>query len=156
MLKSISAVGLVLISSGTISLSAQAASLGNIFGALAGRSGEMGHEKSVDNALVKVAAQINRQTPMAVDKSTRLDKVSTEPGQKLTYHYTLPGTTGSDIKSADFQKLISPSLTTRVCGSPEMQKFLRSGVTIAYLYRDKDGKPIGGAKVAPLDCSSRS
>lgn len=134
---------------------AQAASVGNFFGALAGRTGEAGQERSIDEALRKVSAQMNRKVPMNVDKATRLDKVSSEPGHQLIYHYTLLETSSNDIKSAEFTSQINPSLTQRVCGSSEMQVFLQNGVTLTFLYRGNDGKPLGGAKIGTPDCNTR-
>lgn len=134
---------------------AQAIGMGNFFGAMAGRSGEMGQDRSIDEALRKVSAQMNRKVPMNVDRATRLDKVSSEPGHQLIYHYTLLETSSKDIKSAEFTSQINPSLTQRVCGSSEMQVFLQNGVTLTFLYRGSDGKPLGGAKIATPDCASR-
>jgi hypothetical protein len=126
---------------------------GNVFGAMAARTGGMGGERGIDEALVKVSNQMNRKMPMEIDASTRLDKVSSEPGHKLVYHYTLLKASSADIKTVQFATLIKPSLTTRVCGSPEMQGFLKNGVTITYLYRGSDGKPMGGTDVKQLDCA---
>ncbi|MGI4849134.1 MAG: hypothetical protein ACRYGK_13490 [Janthinobacterium lividum] len=139
---------------GSIS-SAQAIGVGNFFGALAGRPGEIGQARSIDDTLLKVSAQMNRKVPMNIDKSTRLDKVSSEPGQQLTYHYTLLGTSSADLKVADFSSMINSPLIARVCSSSEMQIFLQNGVTVKYLYRGSDGKPLGGAKVTTQDCSTR-
>jgi hypothetical protein len=128
----------------------------NIFGALIGRSGSLGNDASVDDALVKVSAQMNKKMPIAVDQDTRLDSVSAEPGKHLTYHYTLVSVSSSDVDQAKFNKLIKPQLKTRLCESVEMKKFLKNGVTISYLYRGNDGHLIGGAEFSPSDCISRA
>jgi hypothetical protein len=134
----------------------QAAGIGNIFNALVSRSGTLGQEASVDQALVKVSAQMNRRMPVEVDKDTRLDKVSAEPGQQLTYHYTLTSIRSSEVNADEFQRLAKPQLKTRLCNSREMQNFLKSGVTVSYAYRGNDGRGIGQVKFAPSECGYKS
>ncbi len=140
----------------SINFSVQAASIGNIFGALMGRSSSPELETTVDEALVSVSSQINKNMPVLVDKETRLDRVSAEPGQQFIYHYTLLSISKKDISSDEFYKLIKPQLKSRLCGSTEMQKFLKSGVTVSYLYRGSDGHALGGVTFVPSDCGYKS
>ena len=149
-----------------IGFEAQAAGLGdifganifgaNVFGALIGPSGSLGQEASVDDALAKVSAQMNKKMPIAVDQDTRLDRVSAEPGRHFTYHYTLVSLRRSDVDQANFDTLVKPQLKTRLCESVEMKNFLKNGVTISYLYRGSDGHLIGGAEFSPSDCNYKS
>jgi len=135
---------------------AEAVGVGDMFGALMGRSGAMGNESTVDEALARVTSQINKNTPMAVDKETRLDKVTAEPGARLVYHYTLVRISSTDVNSVAFQNAIKPQLQSRLCSSPEMQNFLKSGVKISYLYRGSDGRPLGGVGFVPNDCGYKA
>lgn len=139
-----------------ISFTAQAAGIGNIFGALMGRSGSPGQETTVDEALVKVSSQINKKMPILVDNETRLDRVSAEPGPQFIYHYTLLSVSSKDVNSEEFYKLAKPQLKSRLCGNTEMQSFLKSGVSISYMYRGSDGRAIGGVKFAPSECGYKS
>lgn len=134
------------------SLVANAAGIGNLFGVLMGKSGVSEADAAVDNVLIKVSAQMNKTLPVAVDNDTRLDSVSAVPGQHFIYHYTLVALNGNDVNADSFHDLVRPQLKSRLCDSSEMQKFLRNGVTISYLYKGKDGQPIGSAKFAPSDC----
>lgn len=135
---------------------AHAAGMGNIFGALMGKSGAIESETGVDNVLVKMSSQINKKLPMAVDNDTRLDNVSAVPGRQFIYHYTLVGLNGADVSKDSFEMLFKPKLKSRLCESAEMKNFLKNGVTISYLYKGKDGQPIGGAKFAPSECGYKS
>jgi hypothetical protein len=129
-----------------------AAGMGNIFGMLMGKSGAQESEMGIDNVLAKVSAQMNRNLPMAVDNDTRLDSVSAVPGSHFIYHYTLIALNSSDVNTNSFDKLVKPQLKSRLCDSAEMRNFLKNGVSISYLYKGKDGQPIGGAKFAPSEC----
>jgi hypothetical protein len=136
----------------TFGTASHAAGMGNIFGALLGKSGALESETGVDNVLVKVTSQMNKKLPMAVDKDTRLDSVSAVPGRQFIYHYTLVSVSSTDVSADNFDKLVKPQLKSRLCSSAEMQNFLKNGVTISYLYKGKDGQPIGSAKFAPSEC----
>ncbi|OGB23442.1 MAG: hypothetical protein A3I66_01915 [Burkholderiales bacterium RIFCSPLOWO2_02_FULL_57_36] len=143
---------ILLVSLFSVSLFVQAAGIGNIFGALMGKSGSLESETTVDNVLTKVSAQMNGKLPIAIDSDTRLDSISAVPGRHLIYHYTLVTLNGDDVKAESFHNLARPQLKNRLCDSAEMQNFLKNGVTISYLYKGKDGQPIGGAKFVPSDC----
>jgi hypothetical protein len=132
----------------------QAAGIGDVLGALIGKSGAADHEIAVDDVLAKVSTQINKKLPTAVDSDTRLDKVTSEPGRHFIYHYTVLGSHSDDINPESFDKAIRPQLKSRLCNSAEMQNFLKSDVTISYLYKDKNGQPIGNAKFAPSECDN--
>lgn len=129
-----------------------ASGMGNIFGSLMGRSGSVESETGVDNVLVKAASQINKKLPMNVDENTRLDSVSAVPGRQFIYHYTLVTLNSTDVSADKFDSVVKPQLKNRLCESADMQNFLKNGVTISYLYKGKDGQPIGGAKFAPSEC----
>jgi hypothetical protein len=135
---------------------AQAVGIGDFFGNLMGRSGSQGRGITVDETLVKMSVQMNKKMPMTVDKETRLDRVSAEPGQHFIYHYTLTGLRSADINTGEFPKALKPQLKSRLCESAEMQNFLRNGVTISYMYRSSDGRPIGGIKFAPNECDTKT
>jgi hypothetical protein len=146
-------IGFILLASaGT----ACAQGLANLFGAMASRSGGMVSDNSLDHTLLRVAAELNKSTPVAVDKDTRLDRISVEPGNHLTYHYTLIRVSSNRASSDAFRRVAQPQLKTRVCESPEMQRFLKSGVTIAHRYRGSDGGVIGNSEVKPAECIAQS
>lgn len=137
-------------------MQAQAVGMVNVFGAMMGRSGTMENESSVDQALSKIAAHASKKTPMAVDDETRLDRVVAEPGQHLTYHYTLTKMPSARITPAAFLQIAEPRLKARLCESIEMRGFLKNGVNISYLYRGNDGGTIGNVNFAPSDCGYKS
>lgn len=130
------------------SLEAYALGVGSLFTQLATQSGTQGSGSSVDDVLRQLTAEINTKMPMNVDGSTRLDKVSTEPGRRFIYHYTVI----ADSKTIDFKQALKPQLKNQLCSSAEAQKFLKNGVSVSYQYQDKDGRELGGAEFTPSDC----
>jgi hypothetical protein len=139
----------------TCMLPAQAIGLGNVFGALMGRSGDIGHgDADIDEALLKISAHMNRKTPMSVDARTRLDRVSAEPGKHLTYHYTLLDVRSDQVTPNDFRDKVTGPMKSRLCSAAGMKGFLRNGVSISYVYQGSDGKPIGGVSFPPDSCNA--
>jgi hypothetical protein len=126
------------------------------FSSLIGRSGAPADDMTVEQALDRVANQINKNLPLEVDKHTRLDKVTHEARKQLTYHYTIVTLRSADVNKADFEKAMQPQLKKKLCESNEMKNFLKNGVSIAYSYRGSDAQPVGNFKYAPSDCGYKT
>lgn len=132
--------------------------IGEIFGALIGSAVGKAVGKStagaisVEQALIKVCDQINKQLPMAVDKETRWDNMTPGPGRRLTYSYTFVNTAARDVDANYFLQAQTQQLRRGVCSSKDMEIFLKNAVTIAYSYRSRDGIHIGEIEITPRDC----
>jgi len=133
-------------------INAQAVGIGELFGALMGQSGSTKGKANVDQVLSGLSAQFNKKTPLMVDKNTRLDRVTAEPGAHLIYHYTLIGMRSAELNRASFQEKMRPQLKNRLCSSAEMQNFLKSGVNVSYRYQAGDGGSIADFTFIPGDC----
>jgi len=130
--------------------------VGNVFGQLATQSGAQGGILGVDEVLRQLSTQINLKMPVSVDQNTRLDRVSTAPGRRFLYHYTIVADADASDTALDFSKEVKPQLKTQLCGNTENIKFLKNGVSIAYLYKDSGGRAMGGAEFTPSDCGYRT
>jgi hypothetical protein len=131
---------------------AHAGPFSNFMDGFGGGLNDGGQGRNLDQTLANVSAHLNRDVPITLDADTRLDQVTSEPGHKLTYHYTLTNVESKDIKRAEFLKLVRAPLQARLCESNEMRGFLKRGVTISYQYRSKDGSPLGAARFKASDC----
>jgi len=136
----------------SLGLNAQAVGIGELFGALMGQSGSTKSKANVDQVLTGLTTQFNKKTPLQIDKETRLDKVTAEPGAHLIYHYTLSGMRSAEVNRSSFQEKMKPQLKTRLCSNAEMQNFLKSGVNISYRYKASDGGSIADITFVPSDC----
>ena len=131
---------------------AQAGPFSNLMGSLAGGPGEGAARTNIDQTLASVSEHLNRSAPMTLDADTRLDRVTSEPGPRLSYHYTLTSVQSKAFKRAEFQKLIREPLQAKLCGSTEMRGFLMHGVTISYNYLANDGRRLGETRFTASDC----
>ncbi|MET0961569.1 MAG: hypothetical protein ABWY05_01950 [Noviherbaspirillum sp.] len=131
---------------------AQAGPFTNLMGQLAGATGADESGRNLDQTLANVSSHLNRSAPMMLDADTRLDRVTSEPGRNLSYHYTLTSVQSKAFNRAEFQKLIREPLQEKLCVSPEMRGFLVRGVTISYNYLSSDGRRLGAARFNASDC----
>tara|TARA_B110001454_G_scaffold199186_1_gene203777 strand:- start:1027 stop:1506 length:480 start_codon:yes stop_codon:yes gene_type:complete len=144
----------------TLALNAQAGKggVGATFGALIGGAvgnaigKSAGQRMTVDEALVKVVDQINKQLPMTVDRDTRWDSTQAGPGRSFTYYYTIVTARATEMDATDFYRAMSSHLRNSVCTSPDMQVFFKNGVTVAYSYRGNDGRHVTKVSITPHDC----
>ncbi|MDO9218241.1 MAG: hypothetical protein Q7U14_13290 [Lacisediminimonas sp.] len=134
---------------------AASAGLGDMLGALAASPGERGRGRSLDDALQRLAKQMNRDTPQVIDKEIRLDRVSAEPGTELVYHYTLLGRPAAELPADVFYGKLAPAVRTKLCQDPQMQKLLDSGAWVAFSYRGSDGRDIGKLSYRQRDCADK-
>jgi hypothetical protein len=132
--------------------------LGELFGALIGKSVGNAVGKSfldtpsIESALTKMADQLNKRLPMAVDKETRWDNILPGPGRRFTYNYTIVAAKMSDIDKAYFRQTMQAHLKNHVCASPDMKIFFINGITVGYSYRAADGIFLEKIDLTPKDC----
>jgi hypothetical protein len=130
--------------------------IGNVFGPLATQSGTQMTGDGVDQVLQQLSTEYNEKMPVNLNASTRLDKVTAEPGRHFTYHYTVVGISNAGNMPIDFSKEIKPQLKDQFCGNTESQKLLKNGITVSYQYQDTNGRELGDAEFTPSDCGYKS
>jgi hypothetical protein len=134
--------------------------LGEIFGALVGKAAgkiagyTTSEGMSVEQALVQVCDQVNKQLPMAVDRETRWDNTTPGPGRRFTYNYTFVNATARDVDLKYFYDTLAQKIRNSVCTNKDMAVFFQYGVTVSYSYRARDGAHVGKIDITPRDCSS--
>jgi len=136
--------------------------IGAIFGGLIG--GAAGHaigksssqRVTIDEAIVKMANELNKQLPMAVDRDTRLDSISPGVGRQFTYYYTFVNSRSQDFDRAAWHREVSHLLRNKVCTNTDMEVFFKNGVSVSYSYQGKDGGHVGKVTISPSDCGYKS
>lgn len=136
--------------------------IGAIFGALIG--GAAGHAigktsspgVTIDEAIVKMANELNKQLPMNVDRETRLDSISPGVGRQFTYNYTFVNNRSQDFDRVAWYRGANSLLRNRVCTSSDMEVFFKNGVSVSYSYQGKDGGHVGKVTISPRDCGYKS
>lgn len=132
--------------------------VGVIFAALIG--GTTGHvigkaaseRMTIDEAIVKMASEVNKQLPMTVDRDTRWDNISPGINRHFTYNYTFVNSRSQDFDRSTWYREASPLLRNRACTSSDMAIFFKNGVSVSYSYQGRDGGPVGKVTISPRDC----
>jgi len=127
-----------------------------IFGRTLGKliaKGLTTHSKAdVEKAIVQITKEANQNLPITIDKLTRLDRITTGPGLRITFNNTLTTIPTLSIDSQKFEQIMKEQIKTEICRSNDVLPFLRNGVTLAFAYEGKDGGYVGMVSVLPQDC----
>src|SRR5882724_11352202 len=67
-------------------------------------------QDTLDARLARVADNMNKQLPIMADAETRLDKVTAGPGSQLTYAFTLPNQSKSELELPAFEKTLRQNI----------------------------------------------
>ena len=129
-----------------------AGSIGEIIGKLTSeRFLEGKKEGAINAALVNVADNMNKRTPIMINSNTRFDTVLVV-NQELWYKYTLVNNKAEEIKVSEFDQITRPNLINHVCTS--MKFFVDNNISVSYLYYGKNGKKITSIKIPASSCRS--
>jgi len=72
----------------------------------------------------------------------------------LVYNYTLIKLTAAQLDTQKVTLAMKPKLVAGACESKEMRELLTAGVTLRYVYADKDRTPVVSVEVGKGDCPS--
>lgn len=109
-------------------------------------------DEEVASALSDTVKRLNEGLPQAVDNATRIDRVSSGPGRKITYHYTLTGLTSTQVSARGLEAAMRSSVNSYFCTNGDMAVFREHDVDVVYKYRGMDGGSIGELLVSKNDC----
>lgn len=115
-------------------------------------------EKTVDDDLKEVAANINKTTPQNLADGVRLDSVSAQPGKIFKYNYTLTDDEKESVTPEQIEtfKTSAKEGALRVIKtSPDIKEFRDNDVTMVYTYYDKNGKPTADFKITPVEYKTK-
>ncbi|UNP89072.1 DUF2569 domain-containing protein [Aeromonas encheleia] len=106
---------------------------------------------SIEEKLVRLANEMNKNLPKMLNSETTLDTVYTYSGN-LQYRYSLVNYSASDIDINVLHKNMRPSLVEAACSNSTTASFMQEGIDVSYTYFDKSGEYITSIKVKHSDC----
>jgi hypothetical protein len=115
-------------------------------------------EKTIDDDLKEVAANINKTTPQNLADGVRLDSVSAQPGKIFRYNYTLTEDVNESVTPEQieaFKKTAKEGALQVIKTSPDIKEFRDNDVTMVYTYYDKNGKPTTDFKITPQEYKTK-
>ena len=105
----------------------------------------------INTRLRQTSEALNRQLPEMVDDEKILEATSGY-NKQFIYYFTLVDYSVDDIDIEAFHNQLRPRHIEDVCTSETLQPFLMEGVTINYVYADKDRREFATIAVHPTDC----
>ena len=108
-------------------------------------------EDDINTVLVRTADELNKRLPDMVDENTILEATSGYDMQ-FSYFYTLVNYSINEIDVDAFENQMKANLINGVCNSRQLEPFVSKGVTITYVYADKDRKEFTTISVKPTEC----
>ena len=132
--------------------------LAAILGGVVGRSvvRSLSHrtpDVTSQQALSKVASELNKTLPMMVDQETELTNVL---GLEATivYNYRLVNMRASELDASRLLNELKPRVSTAACTTPQTRDdFLKKGVTMRYVYYDASRAHIASFDVNAASCN---
>ncbi|TBW12355.1 hypothetical protein E0E50_03745 [Azotobacter chroococcum subsp. isscasi] len=102
--------------------------------------------------LESIALALNKNYPKTSPNGIRIDRLSTGIGL-ITYHKTLINYSVADFDANSLNSDASrQELVDEACSNSGTKKFLKSGISIQNIYRDKNGTIVSDRTVRPKDC----
>jgi hypothetical protein len=126
-----------------------------LFVASCGNQDENSDETEIDLLLAQTAYELNKRLPEMLDENTVLEATSGS-NNYFTYFYTLTNYMIDEVDVEAFENMMRPNLINSVCTSGTFQKFISNGVTIRYIYSDKDFREFSSISVEPSVCENNA
>jgi len=104
-----------------------------------------GEENETKQMIDMLVATISPNLPMQIDELTTLVECKSLPENTMSYTYTVSSTLKE--LGADFPSNLEAQVRQMAVNTPATEKLIDAGVTLEYIYNDKDGKEIHRMKI---------
>jgi hypothetical protein len=101
--------------------------------------------------LAEMAGDMNKDLPHMLDADLRLDHVAAGPGKRLTFTSTFVRASAGGIDKKALAGVVDEFKKSR-CGEPAVKKAIDRDVTVDYVFKDKDGRPLTELVLTSSDC----
>ena len=106
-----------------------------------------------ESILPDMVSKINESMPMTVDRDTRIDRVSSGPGNKITFHYSFTRLRISDFDRNEMIIGLRKQIIEGYKSNPNFKYLQDNDVTYEYSYLDVDGNYFTTITIAPDDAN---
>lgn len=109
---------------------------------------------SIEQALLEIAKEINKNTPTQIDANTRLMN-AVALGTTLRYRYSLIGASHNDFVKGSIGRLHGDRLRANVCSTEGMRPLVELGAILEYAYYDKAGFELEVVPIETVLCQKK-
>ncbi len=94
----------------------------------------------IERQLKQASDDLNTRLPMQTDAFSRLDSTTSIDHHTFKYYYTLLDIEKAAVNMDTVNKYVKPELLRNARTNPDLQGFRDYGITLEYVYYDKNGK----------------
>lgn len=122
--------------------------------AAAGVPALTGPARNADRALTQACAEINRFTPVPLDRETALAQCSLAQKKNLVFVITLTNYAAHSAASQGFRLNFVPILQKNICNNGDVRILTRLGLSLVYRYRGNDHETVGDVPINESICGT--
>jgi len=122
--------------------------------AAAGVPALTGPARNADRALAQACAEINRFTPVPLDRETSLAQCSLAQKKNLVFVITLTNYAAHSAASQGFRLNFVPILQKNICNNGDVRILTRLGLSLVYRYRGNDHETVGDVPINESICGA--
>ncbi len=105
--------------------------------------------KITDDKLAKAANEMNRNCPMQVDSTTRLDNVVALPDNRVQYNYTFNNGSSKNMDTAAFKVDMQNDIVKQIKTDKKHAFFKENNTTLLFSYRNEAGQYLFNIIISP-------
>jgi hypothetical protein len=122
--------------------------------AAAGVPALTGPARNTDRALTQACAEINRFTPVPLDRETALAQCTLAQKKNLIFVITLTNYAAHSAASQGFRLNFVPILQKNICNNGDVRILTRLGLSLIYRYRGNDHETVGDVPINETICGT--
>jgi len=122
--------------------------------AAAGVPALTGPARNTDRALTQACAEINRYTPVPLDRETALVQCTLAQKKNLMFVITLTNYAAHSAASQGFRLNFVPILQKNICNNGDVRILTRLGLSLVYRYRGNDHETVGDVPINETICGT--
>ena len=113
-----------------------------------------GPARNADRALTLACTEINRYTPVPLDRETSLVQCSLPQKKNLVFLITLTNYAAHSAASQGFRLNFVPILQKNICNNGDVRILTRLGLSLIYRYRGNDHETVGDVPINESICGT--
>ena len=122
--------------------------------AAAGVPALTGPARNTDRALTQACTEINRFTPVPLDRETALVQCTLAQKKNLVFLITLTNYAAHSAASQGFRLNFVPILQKNICNNGDVRILTRLGLSLVYRYRGNDHEMVGDVPINETICGA--
>ena len=106
---------------------------------------------AINERLMHISSEINKNCPYMMDKMTRLDQTWASGTGEFAYMITIMGNKSDEIDKEKFEVVIEKLFSANIKNSPDLSLFRENNIELIFVFRDEQLNEIAKVFKAPAE-----